>query len=183
MNVAFPTNAPPAGGPFLPPPVVIGGGSNITVVPDGTWQMDSFSSSDSTKPMFVTGKATLYVTGKVTVTGSGYIRLLPGASLTLIVGGDKTTIAGGGVVNGSGHPADFTYIGLPTNTSVKYTGNAAFFGTINAPQADFSISGNGGAYGAAIVNTYSSSGGSGFHYDECLGGSSSFLVITSWREL
>ncbi len=86
-------------------------------------------------------------------------------------------------MNGSTQPANFTYIGLPTNTTIKYAGNAAFFGTINAPQAGLSISGKAGAFGAAIVNTYSSSGGSSFHYDECLGALSSFLTVTSWIEL
>src|SRR5204863_2256864 len=160
------------------------GKSNITVLGDGTYQLASFSTSDDTKPMFVTGKATLYVTGKVTVSGSGYIKLFPLASLTLIVGGDKTDISGGGVVNDAEQPANFTYIGLPTNTTIKYAGKAAFFGTINAPQADFSISGNGGAFGAAIVNTFSSSGGSTFHYDECLGATATgnFYTLTGWQE-
>jgi len=161
------------------------------MVAAGTWQMDSFTSSDKTKPMFVTGKATLYVVGNVTVSGSGYIKLLPGASLTLIVGGNNPVISGVGIINSgfvngvndTTQAASFTYLGLPSSTKLTYSGSTAFVGTINAPQAALTISGSSGAYGAAIVNTYTSSGGSGFHYDECLGALGNSLTITGWREL
>jgi hypothetical protein len=132
--------------------------------------------------MFVNLPSVLWVTGDVTVSGSGYIKIFPGASLTLYVGGNNPTISGGGVVNGTGQAVNFTYIGLNTSTKLTISGSAAFIGTINAPQADLTISGSGGAFGAAIVKTYTGSGGSSFHYDECLGAGGS-LTLTSWREL
>jgi len=183
MNVAFPPNAPPAGGPFFPPPVDNSGGSNITLLGNGTYQMASFTTSlNATKPMFVTGNATLYVVGNVNIAGTGYIKVFPGASLTLIVGG-ATTISGGGVINGTGVPGNFSLIGLPTATIINYSGSAEFVGTVNAPQAAMTLNGSSGVFGAAIVKTYLSNGSGSFHYDECLGAPSKFLTITSWREL
>jgi hypothetical protein len=177
MNVAFSTNGPPPGP--LTPYVPISGTNFLGA---GSYKVNSsFTSSSSTKPLIVTGKATLYVVGSVTVSGSGFILIQPGASLKLYVGAN-TTISGGGVVNGTGNPASFTLYGLPTVSTLTYSGSAAFIGTINAPQSDFTLSGSGGAFGAAIVKSYLSSGGSSFHYDECLGIGGD-LIVASWREM
>lgn len=181
MNVAFPSNAPPSGGPWLAPVLTSIGGSNITYLATGTNEMSSFTSSDSTKPMIVTGNATLWVTGAFTVQGSGYVEIMPGASLTLYVGG-TTVVSGAGVVNGTGLASNFTFIGLSSDTSITYSGSAALVGTINAPQADVTISGSAGAYGAAIAKTVTITGGAGFHYDQALAGGHG-LVVTSWTEL
>jgi hypothetical protein len=182
MNNAFPTNPPPPGGPFpAPAPATATGGSNILYLPSGKFQMNSFTSSQDKKPMFVTGDATLWVTGDLTVSGSGYIWVAPGASLKLYVGG-AATISGGGVVNGTGLAANFTLVGLNSNTQITYSGSAAFIGTVNAPQADVVISGSAGFYGAAIGKTFNISGGASFHYDESLAAVAG-LIVNSWIEL
>jgi hypothetical protein len=179
MNVAFPSNSPPSG-PFLFPTVTVLGSSNITYLPTGSYQMSSFTSSDSTKPMIVTGNATLYVTGSLTVSGSGYIQVAPGASLKLIVGG-TATVSGGGVVNSTGLAANFSMVGLTGCGTITYSGSAAFIGTVNAPQADLTISGSAAATGAVITKTATLSGGASFIYDNALG-QSSYLVATGWTE-
>jgi hypothetical protein len=166
MNVAFPANQAPSGGPFPAPPIIIAGATNTTWLSSGTYQLPSFTSS-STKPMVVSGNATLVVDGMLNVTLGGNITILPGASLTLYVGG-AGYISGSGGINQSGKPANFTYYGLPTSTNLTLSGSAPFVGTINAPQATLTASGTGGIYGAAIVKSYIASGGSGFHYDESL---------------
>lgn len=187
MNVAFPTNAPPTGTPTTWPSTITAGGSNVTLLAGslGTtptyYSTSSFTSSDSSKPLFITGNVILYVSGTFTVSGSGYVEIMPGASLTLIVGG-KTTISGGGVVNQTGLASDFSFVGTSSCTSITYSGSAAFIGTVNAPQAALTISGSAGAYGAVIANSASLSGGASFHYDDALGASGG-LIATSWTEL
>lgn len=190
MNVSYPSNSPPTNyTSWLAPPTMTNvtsittntGITSATVLGNGDYTMSSFTSSQSAQPMLVNGLATLYVTGDFTVQGSGYVEILPGGNLTLIVGGSKTVISGSGVVNGTGDPENFSYIGLAGNTTIQYTGSAAFQGSINAPQADFTISGSAGGYGAAIVNTFTSTGGSSWHYDTCLL-SPGNLIINSWRE-
>ena len=131
--------------------------------------------------MVVTGNATLLIAGDFNVNGTGYVKIEPGASLKVYVGG-KGFIMGGGIVNGSGDPNKFSYFGLPTSKVLTYGGKADFVGTINAPQADVSVSGGSSVYGALICNTFNSSGGSGVHYDQRLGGGGIFM-ITSWREM
>jgi len=180
MNVTFQPNAAPGGTP-LPPVVTKVGTSNITYLASGDYKQTSFISNDKSRPMIVTGEATLWVPGDFVVSGTGYVYIAPNASLKLYVGG-TASISGGGVVNGSGLPANFSYFGLPSSKLLNYSGSASFVGTINAPQADFVISGGSSVFGAVICNTFTSSGGSGVHYDEGTASKGIFLV-TAWREL
>jgi len=181
MNVAFPSNSPPSG-PYLPVITTSINSSNIIFLSSATYQTtDVTGISDKTKPMIVTGNAVLWITGDLTVSGSGYIYLMPGASLKLYVAG-TATVSGGGVVNGTGVPANFSYIGLSSNTSLTYSGSADFVGTINAPQADLTVSGGASVYGAVLVNSANISGGAGVHYDTALGGTPG-LVVIGWAEL
>ncbi len=184
MNVSFQTNSPPAGTPFKPQTTQVGI-SNITYLTASSstyiYQTDSFVSNDKTRPMIVTGNCTLWVTGNFAVLGSGYVYIAPGASLNLYVAG-MASISGGGVVNGTGSPANFSYFGLSSNTVLNYNGSADFVGTINAPQANFTIGGSVSVYGAIICNTFNSGGGASVHYDQALNGGGKFMV-NSWREL
>lgn len=181
MNVSFPSNSPPSGGPFLAPPVVAVGSSNITMLTGSTNQMSSLSLSSASQPMIVTAPSVLYVTGNISITGNGYIEIMPGGSLTLIMGG-SASFGGGGIVNGTGEPADMSLVGLCSATSISYGGGADFVGTINAPQASLTLAGTANVYGAAIVNTFNCTGTSEFHYDSCLDATNN-LVVTSWVEM
>ena len=120
--------------------------------------------------------------GNISISGSAYILIAPGGSLKLYGGGTKSTLSGGGIANGTGLAANFSYFGMTNNTDVSYSGNSALVGTVYAPQADFSISGGADFYGAAIVNSFSMSGGGAVHYDEALGAPAA-LVLGSYREL
>lgn len=168
VNIAWTTNSPPSGVPTIPTTPTSMSGSNITFLTVdssvATYKASSFTSGGSAQPLVVLGHSTFYVTGDFSIQGSGYVYIAPGASLTLYVGG-QTTISGGGVINDQGTPASFNYIGLAGNQSLTYSGGAAFYGTINAPQADVTLSGSSGTCGAVICNTYTGSGSSSLHYD------------------
>ena len=117
--------------------------------------------------MVIVGNATLYITGNFTLQSGSYIYIAPGASLTIYVGGSTTKVNGQGIINGTGQAANFSYIGLPNNTTITYAGSADFIGTVNAPEADMTITGGASMVGAAILNTFTSkSSNAGFHYDE-----------------
>ena len=184
MNVEFQDNSPPQGTFTSVVATHQPGGSNITYLTFNSssyiYKTDSLVSNDKTKPVIVTGNATLWVQNNLSVSGSGYIYIAPGASLTVYVGG-TANIAGGGVVNGTGLPQNFTYYGLPSNKVLSYNGAANFIGTINAPSADFAISGGASVYGAIICNSFTCSGGSSVHYDQSVRSGGIFL-ITSWVE-
>jgi hypothetical protein len=183
MNVAYPAAALPAS--FSSPQGVnqgwVGGVHYNYVVGSGNFQMSTINVQGG-EAMIVTGNAILYSPGTISVNGSGYIYLAPGASLQLYGGGSSTTISGGGVVNGTLNAANFSYYGLSNNTTMTYSGSADYIGTVYAPNANFTISGSAAFIGAAIVNSYLSSGGSGFHSDQALMGSG-YSALTSYTEL
>jgi hypothetical protein len=170
MNVAFPSNPPPWGGPFLSPTVV----SNINYLTGGTNQMASLSSS-----VIVTAPSVLYVTGPISI--NGYIQINSNASLTIIMGG-SASFGGSGIINGTGVPENLNLVGLNSCTNVSYTGGVDFVGTINAPEADMSLGGNANVYGAAIVNSFSNKGTASFHFDSCLD-ETEVIEMSSWKEI
>jgi hypothetical protein len=192
MNVYFPdVQVPFVGGFSIPLPLgllasLISGTNYTYALGNGTYQMSSLSMS-SKEAMIITGDAILYVTGDVSLAGQSYIYIAPGASLNLYVAGN-TSIAGQGVSNPSGQAKSFKYFGLPTNTSVKFSGNSTFAGVIYAPQADFTMSGGGSSVidfvGASTTSTVTMSGSYNFHYDESLANTTDALyVASSWDEI
>ena len=143
------------------------------VLDSENYQLTSLSMSGQAK-MLVKGNAVHYVSGDVSITGQGQIIILPGASLKLYVGGASAQLAGNGVMNQNADATKFSYYGLPGNTSVQMTGNAAFTGTIYAPNADFHLGGGGNdvydCVGATVTETVSMNGHFNFHYDGDLAG-------------
>jgi hypothetical protein len=172
MNVAYPSNSPPSGGPYLPP-------TQYTNMTSGTYQITGTYTSSGN--ITITGNVTLYVTGDFNLKGSDTITIKPGASLKLIAGGN-VGIGGGGVYNNTGFAVNFSVIGLTSCASVNFTGNAQFFGTVNAPQADFILKGTADAFGAIIANSATMNGNTALHYDESLAYSYAYIV-NSWQEL
>jgi hypothetical protein len=179
MNVAFPSNSPPTG-PFqsLPGSSLVGA---VLGVPLGNNSYSASSFTSSGTPLIITGNATLYVSGDFKISGGGSIIVMPGASLKLYAGGD-VDIGGGGIVNNPGQAANVSLIGLSSCTSIKYSGSPDFIGTINAPQADLTMSGGSEVFGAIIAKSATFNGGVGLHYDAALA-VSGLLVVTGWKEL
>ena len=178
MNVSFPSNYPPSNASSFTtmPGTTVLSGILGTYLPSG-----SYLSSSLPSPLIITGNVIIYNTGNVDISGTGYIQIQPGGSLTLYVGGN-VKIAGNGVLNGTGFAGNFNILGLGGCTSITYTGNADFVGTIYAPEADLTIHGNGGIYGAMIGKSATLTGNASFHYDPELAKKGG-LVATSWSEL
>lgn len=121
----------------------------------------------------------------------GTVRIAGNASspgkLTVFMEGASSTMGGGMTVE-SGNAANFTYYGLPSNTSITYGGNSSFVGTIYAPNADLTLNGGGsnsGLIGSSITKSIQMNGHYDFHFDENLLKSSPprGYTIASWQEL
>ncbi len=137
---------------------------------------------------------TLYLTGSLTMQSqnSSYITLGAGASLKLYVGttsGSATTITLT-QVNNTGDDSKLQIFGLPSLKSISWNGNAAFSGTVYAPEAAFSMGGGGNTpydfQGAATVGSMKLNGHFNLHFDEYLrqpGVHSSEFTVTYWQEL
>ena len=102
--------------------------------------------------------------------------------------GQTFTLSGNDTVDG-GNAANLAYYGLPSNTTLSFTGNASFTGTIYAPEADFKLGGGGNNtydfVGASVTSSVTMNGHFNFHYDENLNKAGPVLgyVARAWVEL
>lgn len=184
MNVLFPMPTLPNVSYFPPPSGTIGGVFYNAVLNDGNYVLGNVNSK-----IYVSGHATLHVTGTINLTGNDIIRIATNASLKIYMAGGTAKIAGNGVVNESGNAAAFSYFGLASNTSVAFSGNASYTGTIYAPNADFALGGGGSDtydfVGASVTKTVKMNGHFNFHYDENLRriGMGRGYIPTKWQEV
>jgi hypothetical protein len=189
MNVSFPDVSIPYTSGFNPDTnAKVNGKTYAYVLNNGNYVMTDLTLQNS-DVLFVNGTANLYVTGSINLTGNAQIEIGAKGSLVLYMGGDTATFGGNEIVNGAGNALNFVYLGLPTNTTLRFVGNADFTGSIYAPSADFQLGGGGSSpydfVGASVSNTVQMNGHFNFHYDENLGKSQwgRGYVITSWDEL
>jgi hypothetical protein len=195
MNVSFPDVQPPfSGGAFTPGSGRYGGTNYTYLLLGGNYLMSSLSMSGQ-QQMLVTNRTILWVTGNVSLSGQAQIIIATNSSLDLYVGTSSgspvsASLGGNGIANNSiGNATNFFYHGLPSNTSVSFSGNAAFTGVIYAPNAALALGGGGNNtydfVGASVSATATLNGHFNFHYDEALGriGPRRGYVITSWNEV
>jgi len=149
------------------------------------WKLSSLDGS-----VYVSGAGVkLWVQNSVSFPSSGQIMIPTGNSLSMFVSAGKADIGGNGVINASGASSSFQYYGLPTNTNLAFSANAAFVGLIYAPEAVFTLGGGGNNIydfiGASITKSVKMNGHFNFHYDEA---SNTYLQLfgysaISWDEL
>ena len=189
MNVDIPDVHLPPDWPSTVASMPVGGTvDGVTynyVLYGGNYQLTSFSGK-----LLVLGNATLLVTSSFSMSGnSDVIMVTNNASLKLYVAAPTATISGQGMVNGTGSPTNLFYYGLPSNTSIDFTGNGTFTGVIYAPSAALSLKGGGNSAedfcGASVTKTAKMNGNFNFHYDESLGriNTGGIHRVISWNEV
>ncbi len=131
----------------------------------------------------------LWVQNSFNFPSSGQITIPTGNTMSMYVTAPTATIGGNGVVNEAGVSSAFQYYGLPANTALNLSANAAFVGLIYAPEAAFVLGGGGNnTYdfaGASITKSSKMNGHFNFHFDEA---SSTYLQLfgysaITWDEL
>jgi hypothetical protein len=184
MNIEFPdVPVPFTAGYTSPIGGTVGGIGYNYILGSGNYKLSSFSGK-----VLVTGQANLLVTDSVSFTGNDQIEIAPGATLKLFVSAPSASLGGNGVINNGGNALNFQYYGLPSNTSLTYTGNGTFTGVVYAPEAAFNLGGGGNNtydfVGGSVTASVSINGHYNFHYDECLkNGPARDYVITAWNEI
>jgi len=181
-NVSYQDQTYPPGAQLWPPPPP--GITNLFLMNNGNFGFPlGLTLNNSHGTILVQGTCNLYVGGNLSLSGGAIIIIAPGAKLNLYMDGPSTTISGGGIMNAGGYASSFSYYGTTNNTTIKYSGSSDFIGTVNAPEADITLSGGASFIGAAICNTYTSkSSNAAFHYDEAIAGPG-ILKLYSYREL
>lgn len=129
-------------------------------------------------------------TTAVSVGGNAGIQVASGGNLTVYTDGN-IAIGGNGMANANANAASTLIYGTNTGSgqTITMTGNATTVAAINAPNADFSITGNGEVWGSVIARNISLNGNAAFRYDEALldysntTGTGNPWGIAKWREL
>ncbi|PYJ84869.1 MAG: hypothetical protein DME22_11125 [Verrucomicrobia bacterium] len=153
----------------------------------GRYQFSTLSGSLYVSPG---ANVVLYVPGNADLTG-----IVLGTNATIKIyngtatGSGQSVNMGTGAGTSGGHSWNFQYYGLPSVTSITYSANATYTGTIYAPQADLKLNGGGNNtydfVGCFVVGSLSMQGHFNVHYDEALKrfGPNRNYVITSWNEI
>jgi hypothetical protein len=131
--------------------------------------------------MIVTGKARLFIPGDWNIKSGGSLVITNGGSIEIYLGGNSS-MAGDGVVNLTGVATNCHVYGLPSCTSIKYTGRSYFSAEINAPSADIEIGGTAEFAGSIIGLTLKFNGTPALHYDEAIGAAPAYKIV-AWEEL
>jgi hypothetical protein len=168
MNVDFVDITLPFNSGNYPNSGTVNGENYEYVMGDGNFELNGFSLSGK-KKIAITGNATLLVTDNISMAGQAAIEIKPGGSLTLYMTGSSARFSGQGIVNETGNALNFSYYGLPSNTSISMSGNAGFIGTIYAPDAAFTLGGGGSDtqdfIGATVTDSVKMNGHFNFHYE------------------
>jgi len=128
------------------------------------------------------GKQTLLILGDVTlvltdvldalaITGSAAIIVPPGSSLTLYLAGDAL-ISGQGLVNTNAAPAALQFWSTADGARrqhIRLSGGGGLSAVVYAPEADFSVTGNGEFFGSIIARNIVFGGNAAYHHDLALG--------------
>jgi Tfp pilus assembly protein PilX len=138
----------------LPPPVI----------PAGAVDLGAIDLGGNTKKTLTAGT---YQISSISIAGNAQLTIDSSAGpINLYVTG-TVDIGGNGVFNNSGAPQNLsiTQIG---GANVSFSGNAAFVGTLYAPDSALSVNGNADLYGSFIGKAMSINGNGGIHYDQFL---------------
>ena len=167
------TGTTPSGGTYK--------GTNATfLLVSGNYNMSGLSLSGQNE-MVVTGTCVLYLNGGLSTAGQAEIYVAPGAYLSVYVNG-AISLTGGGIVNASQYANELGIFGMSGCTSVKLAGNGDFIGTVYAPDADITVTGNGNVIGALTGNSISFKGNGSFHYDQATLPAITNYAVFTWNE-
>ena len=124
-------------------------------------------------------------TSKVLVYGGGLTN--NAGSLTIYMASSSFSIGGSGGIDG-GRAANLAFYGLPTCTTISFSGNGGFTGTLYANNASLTLSGGGSSsydiVGSIIAKSVTFNGHFMFHFDEdLLTKASRGYFAKSWAEL
>lgn len=143
----------------------------------------------------VSDKVVLYLqnhaaTTAISIGGTAQMSITSDGNLTIYTDGNISA-GGNGVTNDNANAASCLIYGTNTGSgqTITMTGNATTVAAINAPNADFSITGNAEVWGSVIARNITLDGNAAFRYDEALldyantTGTGNPWGIAKWREL
>jgi hypothetical protein len=153
--------------------IALGGHDQLTVSDKVVFYLQSHATTDA-----------------ISIGGTAKIQIASTGSLTVYTDGNIAA-GGNGMANANANANSCLIYGTNTGSgqTITMTGNATTVAAINAPNADFSITGNGEVWGSVIARNIALNGNAAFRYDEALlrysntTGTGNPWGISKWREL
>jgi hypothetical protein len=143
----------------------------------------------------VTDKVVFYLqnhasTAAISIGGTADLNVTSTGKLTIYTDGNISA-GGNGMTNANANATSCLIYGTNTGSGQTFTlhGNATTVAAINAPNADFTITGNSEIWGSVVARNVTLDGNSAFRYDEALldyantTGTGNPWGILKWREL
>ena len=143
----------------------------------------------------VSDKVVLYLqnhaaTDAINISGNAKIQVTATGNLTIYTDGNISA-GGNGMANANASATSCLIYGTNAGSGQTFTlnGNATTIAAINAPNADFTITGNSEIWGSVIARNVTLNGNAAFRYDEALldyantTGTGNPWGISKWREL
>ena len=162
MIAFFPDVALPSGAAGWPPVP-----ATFVITNSGNYSIPAITSSLTIDASNVT----IFVAGNIGLSGAAITIGTNAAQVTFYVAGPSVSVGGTSLINNlTQHASVLGFYGLPSLTKFAVSGNAAFTGTIYAPEADFLLSGGGSSQiefvGAIVVHSAEFVSHANFHFDE-----------------
>ena len=194
FNMDFPPVGTPFAGGFTPSSGTVSNVYYTIALGTGNYVSTSSKKYTGQDKIIITGKAKWWCKAGIDFAGQGEITILPGAGLELYIGNTNgssvsCSISGNGLINNTGYATNCMIFGLPTCTSISWSGNATFVGCVYAPNAAMTLGGGGSNpydfCGSSTSRSISMNGHFNYHYDEYLGkaGWMRGYIVTSWNEV
>lgn len=153
--------------------IALGGSADLTVADDVVFYLQNHAATTA-----------------VSISGTAEIDITSAGQLTIYTDGNISS-GGNGMTNANASATSCLIYGTNTGSgqTINMTGNATTVAAINAPNADFSITGSGEVWGSVIARNIALNGNAAFRYDEALldyantTGTGNPWGIAKWREL
>lgn len=125
------------------------------------------------------------------LTGNARMQISSGTGALTVYTNGNMALGGNGVANANSNATTCLIYGTNTGSgqTISMNGNTTTVAAINAPNADFSITGNGELWGSVVARNISLNGNAAFRYDEALlnfsntTGTGNPWGIAKWREM
>jgi hypothetical protein len=170
VEAPFASAAPPGSG-------AVGTNNYSFIMGSGNYMLNKLDADT-----LITGNAVLYVTGDIKFSTDEKLVIAPGASLKIYCGASGAIF--GIVDNQNVNPATFMYLGLPSNKTIDFQGQAGLTCTVYAPSAALTFNGHSTIYGSIVASGAKLNGNAAIHYDESLRKilPRRGFIILSWNE-
>lgn len=156
------------------------GGQTIFTLPSGQYRYESLT-VEGQASVTISSHSRIYIHNDFSIAGQAVVITNEDVEVYIMGNG---IFAGQGIVNSTGEAKNLEIYGVGSGTTLSYTGQNDFYGTIFAPYSSIYMAGDADVFGAIVGKDVELAGNIKFHYDEDLKREGAFVGydIAYWQE-